>query len=137
MHVAALSLTDFRSYTAVDLELRPGVTSFIGPNGQGKTNLVEAVGYSRALELCATGRFVGAEEAVRMGLATLAVPPTELSATTSDLVQALLGTPPAALWALKPLLNHALTATIDEQVVRERVAQGHLLHGMARAAGLS
>ena len=41
------------------------------------------------------------------------------------------------LWALKPLLNHALTATIDEQVVRERVAQGHLLHGMARAAGLS
>ena len=72
-----------------------------------------------------------------MGLATLAVPPTELSATTSDLVQALLGTPPAALWALKPLLNHALTATIDEQVVRERVAQGHLLHGMARAAGLS
>ncbi len=107
------------------------------PDLAGTRPLVEAVGYSRALELCATGRFVGAEEAVRMGLATLAVPPTELSATTSDLVQALLGTPPAALWALKPLLNHALTATIDEQVVRERVAQGHLLHGMARAAGLS
>ena len=107
------------------------------PDLAGTRPLVEAVGYSRALELCATGRFVGAEEAVGMGLATLAVPPSELAATTADLVQALLGTPPAALRALKPLLNHALTATIDEQVVRERVAQGHLLHGMARAAGLS
>lgn len=107
------------------------------PDLAGTRPLVEAVGYSRALELCATGRFVGADEAVGMGLATLAVPVGELAATTADLVQALLGTPPTALRALKPLLNQALTATIDEQVVHERVAQGHLLHGMARAAGLS
>ncbi|MER5317814.1 DNA replication/repair protein RecF [Streptosporangium roseum] len=45
MHVANLSLTDFRSYDAVDLGLEPGVTAFVGPNGQGKTNLVEALGY--------------------------------------------------------------------------------------------
>ena len=45
MHVAHLSLTDFRSYPAAELELEPGVTAFVGPNGQGKTNLVEAVGY--------------------------------------------------------------------------------------------
>ena len=49
MHVSALSLTDFRCYAQVDLELRPGVTSFIGPNGQGKTNLVEALGYVATL----------------------------------------------------------------------------------------
>ena len=49
MHVTALSLTDFRCYAQVDLDLRPGVTSLIGQNGQGKTNLVEAVGYVATL----------------------------------------------------------------------------------------
>lgn len=49
MHVAHLSLTDFRSYAAVELALEPGVTSLIGPNGQGKTNLVEALGYVATL----------------------------------------------------------------------------------------
>ncbi len=37
---------DFRSYEAVDLELHRGVTIFVGSNGQGKTNLVEAIGYA-------------------------------------------------------------------------------------------
>ncbi|MEU4579234.1 DNA replication/repair protein RecF [Nonomuraea sp. ATR24] len=45
MHVAHLSLTDFRSYASVELGLEPGVTALVGPNGQGKTNLVEALGY--------------------------------------------------------------------------------------------
>ena len=49
MHVTALSLTDFRCFAQVDLELRAGVTSLIGQNGQGKTNLVEAVGYVATL----------------------------------------------------------------------------------------
>jgi len=45
VHVTHLSLTDFRSYEVVDLTFDPGVTALVGPNGQGKTNLVEAVGY--------------------------------------------------------------------------------------------
>jgi DNA replication and repair protein RecF len=49
VHVAHLSLTDFRSYPQVELPLQPGVTALIGPNGQGKTNLVEAVGYVATL----------------------------------------------------------------------------------------
>ena len=49
MYVSQLSLVDFRSYAAVDLELEPGVTSLVGPNGQGKTNLVEAIGYVATL----------------------------------------------------------------------------------------
>ena len=49
MHVATLSLTDFRSYPQAELTLRPGVTTFLGSNGQGKTNLVEAVGYLATL----------------------------------------------------------------------------------------
>ncbi|MDT9592979.1 DNA replication/repair protein RecF [Nocardioides zeae] len=45
MHVAHLSLFDFRSYPSLELPLEPGVTAFVGRNGQGKTNLVEAVDY--------------------------------------------------------------------------------------------
>lgn len=107
------------------------------PDLAGTGPLVEAVGYSRALELCATGRFVGADEAVRIGLATVAVPAAELAAATNDLVAALLAAPAPALRALKPLLHQAGQATADEQVQHERTAQGFLLHEMARAAGLS
>lgn len=49
MHVSHLSLTDFRSYAGAELALDPGVTAMVGPNGQGKTNLVEAVGYVATL----------------------------------------------------------------------------------------
>ncbi|HYD09851.1 MAG TPA: AAA family ATPase, partial [Acidimicrobiales bacterium] len=49
MHVSHLALTDFRSYPELDLALEPGVSAFVGPNGQGKTNLVEAIGYVSTL----------------------------------------------------------------------------------------
>ncbi|GBQ00919.1 DNA replication/repair protein RecF [Streptomyces spongiicola] len=49
MHVTHLSLADFRSYARVEVPLEPGVTVFTGANGQGKTNLVEAVGYLATL----------------------------------------------------------------------------------------
>src|SRR5947208_13383883 len=49
MHVRHLSLVDFRSYETAELELTPGVTALVGPNGQGKTNLVEALGYLATL----------------------------------------------------------------------------------------
>ncbi|MBV1948291.1 DNA replication/repair protein RecF [Streptomyces sp. BV129] len=49
MHVTHLSLADFRSYARAEVPLGSGVTAFVGPNGQGKTNLVEAVGYLATL----------------------------------------------------------------------------------------
>lgn len=49
MHVTHLSLADFRCYSTAELPLEPGVTALVGPNGQGKTNLVEAVGYVASL----------------------------------------------------------------------------------------
>ena len=45
MHVSHLTLHDFRSYATVDVALEAGVTAFVGRNGQGKTNLVEAIDY--------------------------------------------------------------------------------------------
>jgi DNA replication and repair protein RecF len=49
MHVRHLSVTDFRSYAGAELALEPGITALVGPNGQGKTNLVEALGYLATL----------------------------------------------------------------------------------------
>jgi DNA replication and repair protein RecF len=47
--VTHLALTDFRNYESLDLALHPGPNLFVGSNGQGKTNLVEALGYLSTL----------------------------------------------------------------------------------------
>jgi len=47
--VTHLNLTDFRNYESLDVELHPGANLFVGSNGQGKTNLVEALGYLSTL----------------------------------------------------------------------------------------
>jgi len=49
VYVRQLSLRDFRSWAQAELELTPGRTVFVGPNGYGKTNLVEALWYSSTL----------------------------------------------------------------------------------------
>ncbi|MCU1415838.1 MAG: recF, partial [Schumannella sp.] len=43
--VAHLSLVDYRNYETAEVPLVPGPNVFVGSNGQGKTNLVEAIGY--------------------------------------------------------------------------------------------
>lgn len=64
MRVAQLWLTDFRSYSEAELSFAPGLTAIIGSNGEGKTNLAEALGF-----LATTGSFRGApnEAMVRVG----------------------------------------------------------------------
>jgi DNA replication and repair protein RecF len=49
LYVRHLSVVDFRSYAAAELPLDPGTTTLVGLNGQGKTNLVEAIGYLATL----------------------------------------------------------------------------------------
>ena len=70
MYVRALSVTDFRSWPQADLVLEPGVTVLVGANGQGKTNLVEAVGYLATL----SSHRVSTEHAmIRQGMASAIV----------------------------------------------------------------
>ena len=49
MYVKKVRLTNFRNYKTAEVELSPGVNLFFGPNGQGKTNLVEAVNFFASL----------------------------------------------------------------------------------------
>ena len=70
MYVDHLQLTDFRSYESVDLSLESGVTTFVGANGQGKTNLVEAIEY---LSTMSSHRVAAEVPLVRSGAARAVV----------------------------------------------------------------
>jgi enoyl-CoA hydratase/carnithine racemase len=103
------------------------------PDLGGTAPLVETVGYSRALEICVTGRRVGAEEALRLGLATVVVPRAELAAATDDLVAALLAPPRDAVVETKALLLGAAGRSRADQEAAERAAQLRRLADLAQA----
>lgn len=93
------------------------------PDLTGTKPLVECVGYSRALEICATARMVGAAEAVDIGLAAAAVPLADLGSTVDDLVGALVAAPHGAVSETKALLLGVAERGLDEQRRLEREAQ--------------
>ena len=101
------------------------------PDLAGTGPLVDLVGYSRALEICVTGRQVGAEEAVRLGLAEAAVDDGALPGAVDTLVTALTAAPPGAAVATKHLLAGAVGATADVRLARERAAQTGRLRALA------
>ena len=93
------------------------------PDLAGTKPLVELVGASRALEICATARYVGSDEARDLGIATVVVPREELDAATSDLVGAVLATNAGAVRETKALLQHAGDRDLEAQRLAEREAQ--------------
>lgn len=93
------------------------------PDLTGTKPLVEIVGYSRALEICATARYVLADEARELGLATAVVPAADLDATAADLTEAILANAAGAVRETKALLQGAAEAELDDQRLRERQAQ--------------
>lgn len=119
---------------ATDAKLAMRETSHgIVPDLGGTKGLVDIVGYSRALEICATGRVVTGEEAGRLGIANVVAPPERLGEATQQLVEAILAAPRPALRALKPLLRAAVGADLSAQCQRERETQVGLLLGLMAA----
>lgn len=105
------------------------------PDLTGTKPLVESVGYARALEICATARMVGADEAVAIGLALTAVPAAELDATVADLVGALSAPLVGAVRETKALLQGAADRSLDEQRRLEREAQTRRFRELAALMG--
>jgi enoyl-CoA hydratase/carnithine racemase len=101
------------------------------PDLGGTQPLVELVGYSRALEICVTGREVAAAEAARIGLTELVVPPADLDGAVRDLCAAILAAPADAVRETKALLRAASGRGYDEQRAAERAAQGRRLRALA------
>jgi enoyl-CoA hydratase/carnithine racemase len=105
------------------------------PDLTGTKPLVELVGYSRALEICATARSVSAEEAHHIGLATAVVKRDELEDTVEDLIAALTAPLYGAVSETKALLHSAHVLDLDEQRRVEREAQVRRFRELAALMG--
>jgi enoyl-CoA hydratase/carnithine racemase len=114
-----------------DAQVRlPETTLGLVPDLTGTSNLVELVGYARAMEICLTGRAVGAAEAGAIGLANVVVPAAELAGTVADLAAALCGPPVAASRATAALVRSAVRNTPEAQDAAERAAQVRRLQAL-------
>lgn len=111
------------------------VTLGLVPDLGGTRALVRAVGYQRALEICATGRRIGADEAVRIGLALVSVPGDELDGAVADLVSAVLTADAEAVRAVTRLIGSAVQASPEQQLAAERVEQIGRLRVLGRGSG--
>jgi enoyl-CoA hydratase/carnithine racemase len=95
----------------------------IVPDLGGTWPLVKRIGYSRALEICVTGRCVTAKEAIEIGLIDRVAPLAQLGAATEQLRVELSSAPIDAVRSLKQLLRAAEVSTKPEQLRLERAMQ--------------
>ncbi len=105
------------------------------PDLTGTKPLVDLVGYSRALEICATTRWVAADEARELGLATVVVPESDLEDALADLVGALTAPIYGAVTETKALLQSASEQNLDNQRLAEREAQVRRFRDLASLLG--
>src|SRR3954451_23367026 len=105
------------------------------PDLTGTKPLVDLVGYPRALEICATTRWVPAQEAREIGLATAVVPAEELDDAVEDLVAALTAPLYGAVSETKALLQSASRLDLEHQRLAEREAQVRRLRELAALMG--
>jgi len=103
-------------------EIKLGVTPGMG----GSQRLTRAVGKAKAMEMCLTGRMMGAEEAERSGLAAKVVPAADLLEEALRTAQAIASMAPLAAMATKEMVNAAFETGLAQGIVFER----RLFHGL-------
>lgn len=103
-------------------EIKLGVTPGMG----GSQRLAHAVGKAKAMEMCLTGRTIGAEEAERSGLVARVVPAADLIAETLKTAEAIAAMPPLAALAVKEMVNAAFEIPLGQGIRFER----RLFHGL-------
>lgn len=106
------------------------------PDLGGTYPLVRRLGYARALELCASGRFISAGEAVSLGLALAEHPTDEFDDAVASLAESLQHAPAGAVRELKPLLRHAIDASHEQQLAAERTSQIARIEDLRRLMGV-
>ena len=102
------------------------------PDLTGTKPLVEAVGYSRALDICATARVVGGEEAAAMGLVNVLVDADGLEDEVAAAVARFATPPHGAVSATKAIVQAASENDLDTQRLLERRTQIGRLRELAR-----
>ncbi len=103
-------------------EIKLGVTPGMG----GSQRLTRAIGKAKAMEMCLTGRMMGAEEAERSGLVARVVPAADLIDEALKTATAIAAMPPLAAIATKEMVNAAFETTLAQGILFER----RLFHGL-------
>ncbi|MFZ1361644.1 MAG: enoyl-CoA hydratase/isomerase family protein [Candidatus Nanopelagicales bacterium] len=101
------------------------------PDLGGTKPLVDAVGYQAALEMCLTGRWIEAEEAVASGIALKSVPTDQLADEVNALTATLISSMPGAQFETKALLAGYAAKGDSDQHSREREAQNRRIRELA------
>jgi enoyl-CoA hydratase len=103
-------------------EIKLGVTPGMG----GSQRLTWAVGKAKAMEMCLTGRMMGAEEAERSGLVAKVVPASQLLDKALEIAESIAAMPPLAAVAVKEMINAAFEMPLAQGIRFER----RLFHGL-------
>jgi enoyl-CoA hydratase len=103
-------------------EIKLGVTPGMG----GSQRLTRAIGKAKAMEMCLTGRNMGAEEAERSGLIAKVVPADRLLEEALATAEKIAGMAPLAAIATKEMVNAAFETGLAQGIVFER----RLFHGL-------
>jgi enoyl-CoA hydratase len=103
-------------------EIKLGVTPGMG----GSQRLTLAIGKAKAMEMCLTGRMMGAEEAERSGLVARVVPAADLLDEALKTAAQIAAMPPLAAIATKEMVNAALEMSLSQGINFER----RLFHGL-------
>ncbi len=99
---------------------QPEIKLGVGPGMGGSQRLTRAIGKSKAMEMCLTGRMMGAEEAERSGLVSRVVPLASLVDEAVKLAAEIAAMPPLAVIANKEAVNAAYEMTLEQGLVMER-----------------
>jgi enoyl-CoA hydratase len=105
---------------------QPEIKLGVGPGMGGSQRLTRAVGKSKAMEMCLTGRMIGAEEAERAGLVARIVPAAELLDEALKVAAAIAAMPPLAAIAVKEMVNATFETGLAQGINFER----RLFHGL-------
>jgi enoyl-CoA hydratase len=99
---------------------QPEIKLAVTPGMGGSQRLTRAIGKAKAMEMCLTGRMMGAEEAESAGLVAKVVPLADLQAEALKSAEAIAGMAPLAAMATKEMVNAAFETTLQQGVIFER-----------------
>jgi enoyl-CoA hydratase len=99
---------------------QPEIKLGVAPGMGGSQRLTRAIGKAKAMEMCLTGRMMGAEEAERSGLVARVVPLASLVEEAVKTATDIAAMPPLAAIANKEMVNAAFETTLDQGLVMER-----------------
>ncbi len=99
---------------------QPEIKLGVAPGMGGSQRLTRAIGKSKAMEMCLTGRMMDAAEAERSGLAARVVPLADLMAEALKTAEAIANMPPVAALVNKEMVNAAYEMTLEQGLVHER-----------------